>query len=181
VSVDPLVGATGEAYGYGGNNPISYSDPTGLEKGANGEAQAACSYRGYCQPTQWGLFDDSQWLSDYYSTGGTVGADCFTHGTCIKETLTGLGAGLVVAGAIAAGPIIAAGGGIQASFYGAAPAAAGAVKVLADLADPNPNPANAVSAATEALPALRQQYVDSFGKLAEQVSAWRGLVLMPSS
>jgi RHS repeat-associated protein len=30
VSVDPLVGMTGEAYSYGGNNPISYSDPSGL-------------------------------------------------------------------------------------------------------------------------------------------------------
>jgi uncharacterized protein RhaS with RHS repeats len=32
ISVDPLVAVTGEAYSYGGNNPISYSDPSGLCK-----------------------------------------------------------------------------------------------------------------------------------------------------
>jgi hypothetical protein len=30
VSVDPLVASTGEAYGYGGNNPVTNSDPSGL-------------------------------------------------------------------------------------------------------------------------------------------------------
>ena len=32
VSVDPIVARSRDAYGYGGNNPIKYSDPTGLEK-----------------------------------------------------------------------------------------------------------------------------------------------------
>jgi hypothetical protein len=31
ISVDPLVNVTHDAYGYGKNNPISYSDPSGLE------------------------------------------------------------------------------------------------------------------------------------------------------
>ena len=30
ISVDPLVSVTGSAYGYAGNNPITYSDPSGL-------------------------------------------------------------------------------------------------------------------------------------------------------
>jgi RHS repeat-associated protein len=30
ISVDPLVDVTRDAYGYGNNNPITYSDPTGL-------------------------------------------------------------------------------------------------------------------------------------------------------
>ncbi len=30
LSVDPLAGITGERYGYAGENPLSYSDPTGL-------------------------------------------------------------------------------------------------------------------------------------------------------
>jgi RHS repeat-associated protein len=30
ISVDPLVNVTHDAYGYGNNNPISYSDPSGL-------------------------------------------------------------------------------------------------------------------------------------------------------
>jgi RHS repeat-associated protein len=34
VSVDPLVSLTRDAYGYGNNNPITYSDPTGLEAGS---------------------------------------------------------------------------------------------------------------------------------------------------
>ena len=31
ISVDPLIDKTRDAYGYGNNNPITYSDPTGLE------------------------------------------------------------------------------------------------------------------------------------------------------
>ena len=30
ISVDPLVTITRDAYGYGNNNPIAYSDPSGL-------------------------------------------------------------------------------------------------------------------------------------------------------
>jgi RHS repeat-associated protein len=31
MSVDPLVGLTRDAYGYGNNNPVTYSDPSGLK------------------------------------------------------------------------------------------------------------------------------------------------------
>ena len=47
ISVDPIVSLTREPYSYGGNNPIRYSDPSGLEKGANGE-EDSCAARGDC-------------------------------------------------------------------------------------------------------------------------------------
>jgi RHS repeat-associated protein len=34
ISVDPLLATTRDAYGYSNNNPITYSDPTGLEAGS---------------------------------------------------------------------------------------------------------------------------------------------------
>jgi RHS repeat-associated protein len=76
ISVDPLVDVTRDAYGYAGNNPISYSDPTGLEKGANGEARARCNYLQTCNPSisnpnDWG---DSDWLRDYNQSNGDLGS-----------------------------------------------------------------------------------------------------------
>ena len=50
VSVDPLVVSTGEAYIYGAANPITYSDPTGLDPDTAGwvrervEANGGCTY-----------------------------------------------------------------------------------------------------------------------------------------
>jgi RHS repeat-associated protein len=34
ISVDPLIATTRDAYGYASNNPITKSDPTGLEAGS---------------------------------------------------------------------------------------------------------------------------------------------------
>ena len=42
-SVDPLVGKTGEAYTYAGNNPITFSDPSGLCAADGNGAREACS------------------------------------------------------------------------------------------------------------------------------------------
>ena len=41
ISVDPLVAMTGEAYSYGGNNPVANSDPSGLCWGWNLVCKAA--------------------------------------------------------------------------------------------------------------------------------------------
>jgi RHS repeat-associated protein len=42
ISVDPLVSITYDAYGYGNNSPISYSDPTGLCAPDNGGDRQRC-------------------------------------------------------------------------------------------------------------------------------------------
>ena len=102
VSVDPLVTATGEAYVYGGNSPITMSDPSGLEKGANGEAHAACNNGGSCNATQWSTFDDSKWLSDYYRTGKRVGASCIELGSCTESAIVAVAGSAVVATVIVA-------------------------------------------------------------------------------
>jgi hypothetical protein len=109
-------------------------------KGANGEAQALCGGIN-CQATQWSLFNDSQWLSDYYSRGGNVGGSCFQLGNCIQSAVVGLAGAAVLAGVIAAPPLIAAGGGLKATSYAACIAYCTAVgKLLDDLTDPNPKP-----------------------------------------
>ncbi len=43
ISVDPLVAKTGEAYTYAGNNPITFSDPSGLCAADTNGAREACS------------------------------------------------------------------------------------------------------------------------------------------
>jgi RHS repeat-associated protein len=43
ISVDPLVSLTGDAFGYGNNNPTTYSDPLGLCAADGGGAREACS------------------------------------------------------------------------------------------------------------------------------------------
>jgi RHS repeat-associated protein len=43
ISVDPLVSVTQQPYAYGNNNPIRYSDPTGLCAADTGNAREACS------------------------------------------------------------------------------------------------------------------------------------------
>jgi RHS repeat-associated protein len=66
ISVDPLVSVTGSAYTYGLNNPLTYSDPTGLLSADGAEAWATsgpsnaaggygCGATGHgpdCSPTQ---------------------------------------------------------------------------------------------------------------------------------
>jgi RHS repeat-associated protein len=47
ISVDPLVAKTGQPYLYADGNPTTFSDPTGLEKGANGE-EYSCRARNTC-------------------------------------------------------------------------------------------------------------------------------------
>ena len=42
ISVDPLVSVTRDAYGYAGNNPIAFSDPTGLCAADNGQDRQTC-------------------------------------------------------------------------------------------------------------------------------------------
>jgi RHS repeat-associated protein len=43
ISVDPIVGLTHDAYGYGNGNPTTYSDPSGLCAEDTGGAREACS------------------------------------------------------------------------------------------------------------------------------------------
>ncbi|MEV6247189.1 RHS repeat-associated core domain-containing protein [Streptomyces sp. NPDC051742] len=42
ISVDPLLDETGDAYGYGNNNPATFSDPTGLKPDDCGYVGASC-------------------------------------------------------------------------------------------------------------------------------------------
>jgi uncharacterized protein RhaS with RHS repeats len=42
ISVDPLVSMTHDAYGYGNNNPVKYSGPTGLCAADSNGAREAC-------------------------------------------------------------------------------------------------------------------------------------------
>ena len=112
ISVDPLVSMTREPYIYAGGNPARYSDPAGLEKGANGEAQAACPPSG-CKAHQYGNFDNSGWLSDYYKTGGRVGQSCVAEKTCIQDAIVGVGLAAVLFVAIATGPLIVEAGGLS--------------------------------------------------------------------
>ncbi|MFB7031799.1 MULTISPECIES: RHS repeat-associated core domain-containing protein [unclassified Streptomyces] len=63
ISVDPLLDKTGDAYGYGNNNPATFSDPTGL-------APDDCSLIGVsCKPTGNGGFDVN-YNDEYYSKRG---------------------------------------------------------------------------------------------------------------
>ena len=55
ISVDPLVAKTGQAYAYGTNNPITYSDPTGLEP---------CSWCDSDDSVQYDLQAVLGWLDD---------------------------------------------------------------------------------------------------------------------
>jgi RHS repeat-associated protein len=84
MSVDPLVGATGEAYRYAGNNPITFSDPSGLCK---------TNESGICQSGEgsspvWGaigLSDDqlkSAW-TDYGSSPGNNSANPGGRNVCV--------------------------------------------------------------------------------------------------
>jgi virginiamycin B lyase len=91
ISVDPVlrphVPESLNAYNYAGNNPVLFSDPTGLEKGANGEAQAACRQKQDCMQKQkpgTNDFGDSEWLSNYYKTtipAGSQWASCERNNT----------------------------------------------------------------------------------------------------
>ena len=66
VSVDPLVAATRDAYGYGNNNPITYSDPTGLEP---------CSWCGSTETKHYGE-DQSALLADLLAAIGVCSGGC---------------------------------------------------------------------------------------------------------
>ena len=75
LSVDPLVTSTRDAYLYAGGNPVTFSDPSGLEKGANGEAHARCylSMVG-CSPNidNPNDFGDSDYLSAFNKAHGVI-------------------------------------------------------------------------------------------------------------
>ncbi|MER8232585.1 polymorphic toxin-type HINT domain-containing protein [Streptomyces sp. NPDC094049] len=63
ISVDPALDQTGDAYGYGNNNPGTFSDPTGL-------APDDCSFIGVsCKPTGGGGFDVT-YNKEYYEKRG---------------------------------------------------------------------------------------------------------------
>jgi uncharacterized protein RhaS with RHS repeats len=48
ISVDPLIDKTRDAYGYGNNNPVTFSDPSGL-----------CSIEDTCEDVQGMTIEDS--------------------------------------------------------------------------------------------------------------------------
>ncbi|WP_426362591.1 polymorphic toxin-type HINT domain-containing protein [Streptomyces sp. E-08] len=63
ISVDPALDQTGDAYGYGNNNPATFADPTGL-------APDDCSFIGVsCKPTGNGGFDVT-YNEEYYTKRG---------------------------------------------------------------------------------------------------------------
>jgi RHS repeat-associated protein len=55
LSVDPIVGVTGEPYNYAGSNPVNYGDPTGLECAGDPKKKSKAPLRGRCISISVGL------------------------------------------------------------------------------------------------------------------------------
>ena len=94
ISVDPVLSIYDpmslNAYIYGGNSPIVFSDPTGLEKGANGEARSLCNKKNGTNACA-GMFAnpnhaakaESAWMSNWNS--GFVAAVNADYAESLKQ------------------------------------------------------------------------------------------------
>jgi hypothetical protein len=173
ISVDPLISVTLDAYGYGNNNPIRFSDPSGLgpeDQGpcAQNARSAGCPGAGPAAPAS--------------MPGIPTSEDTAVRYECIQYCVTAGMENAVTAGIVAgAGGAVVLGGVYVAEmasvYYACAVACTTAGKIITDVLDPNPAAPGLVG--PSAVPELRQAYIASVGKIADDVSAWRRLGVAP--
>ena len=177
VSVDPLVSVTRDPYGYGNNNPITYSDPTGLEAGSwyDDSNTYAASERARS------LASAAEVTAAYNSAVAACFSGCSTNAAAadlkIMQGKRPDGVprtdGMYLVGGLA---IVMTGG--AAAALGAGPAAfAGCIRfctpagtLISGLADPNPNPAVAFEAGAAQLEAKFKHAAD-FGVVESRGAA----------